>query len=165
MISFGSADKWGWFSYLDDDGCLVIGESNPHEGGEHYRGKYMGDDTPYILELKKDDVRQYNKIVKYFSKARDIVVENRKRVLIFPSVHGTTNVVNYDVGNSALNAFLSAFDVWGSKGNYCKASNYSESEIWFEMDCDFYMISKCDTLRKAIERFGVKVIHEYKIHE
>jgi hypothetical protein len=162
MIRFGSADKWGWFSYLDDDGCLVIGDNWPHEGGELYHGEYMGDDTPYILSLKKDDVKQYNKIVKYF-KENKIIVRNRKRVLIFPSVHATTNVVNYDATNNCLNTFLSAFDVWNSKGNFKLSDDNNHQEVWFEMDFDFYMISKCDTLRKAIEHFGVEVVHDCKI--
>lgn len=156
-------DRWGWFSYVED-GNLVIGESNPHEGGVLYQGKYMGDDTPYILSLKREDIGQYNRIVKYFNTIKDsATVENRKRVLVFPSVHGSTNVINYDASNSMLNTFLSAFDVWNSKGNFKVSDDNNHQEVWFEMDFDFYMVSKCDTLRKAIERFGVEVVHEYKL--
>lgn len=96
----------------------------------------------------------------YLGDAKNTVIEDHKRVLIYHSVHGTTNVVNYDIGNQALNAFLSAFDVWGSKGDCCKASINSDPEIRFEMDFDFYILSKRDTLRNAIERFGVRVLHE-----
>ena len=63
--SFSNGNGWGWFSYVKD-GNFVIGHSTPHEGGELYRGKYMGDDTPYLLAIKKDDFKQYNRIVKYF---------------------------------------------------------------------------------------------------
>lgn len=159
--SFGGGN-WGYFSYVED-GNLVIGASYPHEGGELYRGKYMGDDTPHILSLKMDDVKQYNRIVKYFNEIKeDAVVENRKRVLIFPSVHGTTIAVNYDATNGGLNTFLSAFDVWKGRGNHKLSDDNIHQEVWFEMDFDFYMLSKCDTLRKAIERFGVEVIHDYR---
>lgn len=160
---FSDPNKYGYFSYVED-GNLVIGASYPREGGTLYKGKYMGDDTPYILSLKKDDIKQYNRIVKYFSKIKETdLVENRKRVFIIPSVHGTTNVINYDASNGSLNAFLSAFDVWNSKGNFKVSNDNNHQEVWFEMDFDFYMLSKCDTLRKAIERFGVEVKHEYKL--
>ena len=86
---------------------------------------------------------------------------NRKRVLIFPSVHGTTMVVNYDATNGNLNTFLSAFDVWKGRGNHKLSDDNNHFEVWFEMDFDFYSLSKCDTLRKAIEHFGVEVVHDY----
>lgn len=63
--SFSNGNGYGWFSYVKDAN-LVIVESTPHEGGELYRGKYMGDNTPYLLAIKKDDPKQYNRIVKYF---------------------------------------------------------------------------------------------------
>ena len=91
----------------------------------------------------------------------DVPYDNDKRVVICPSVHGTTLVVNYDASNGFLNSFLSAFDVWNKRGEYKWSNDSKRFEIWFEMDFDFYMISKCDTLRKAIERFGVEVIHDY----
>ena len=160
---FGGNDgKWGWFSFVEN-GDLVIGTDFPHEGGELYRGKYRGDDTPHILSLKRENIRQYNRIVKYFNEHKeDVVMENRKRVVISPSVHGTTLVVNYDAANSLLNAFLSAFDVWNGYGDFKLSGDHVHCEVWFEMDFDFYSLSKCDTLRKAIERFGVEVEHEYK---
>ena len=86
---------------------------------------------------------------------------NRKRVLIFPSVHGTTIVINCDAENNSLNGFLSAFDIWNGKCDFKLSDDNEHYEAWFEMDCDFYMVSKCDTLRKAIERFGVEVVHDY----
>ena len=78
--SFGGGN-WGYFSYVEN-GNLVIGASYPHEGGELYRGKYMGDDTPHILALKKDDIKQYNKIVKYCSNAKVDIVATTVVVLL-----------------------------------------------------------------------------------
>lgn len=63
-IDFGS-ERWGWYAYAEND-VLVIGESFPHEGGDLYSGDYRGDNTPYLMEIKKDCLEIYNKIVKYF---------------------------------------------------------------------------------------------------
>lgn len=63
-IIFGR-EQWGWYAYAEND-ILVIGESNPHEGGDLYCGNYKGKDTPYLMSIKKDCPRIYNKIVKYF---------------------------------------------------------------------------------------------------
>lgn len=63
-IHFGS-EKWGWYAYAEND-ILVIGESFPHEGGDLYTGEYKGKDTPYLMKIKEDCPKIYNKIVKYF---------------------------------------------------------------------------------------------------
>jgi hypothetical protein len=60
-----------------------------------------------------------------------------------------------------LNTFLSAFDVWKGRGNHKLSDDNNHFEVCFEMDFDFYSLSKCDTLRKAIEHFGVEVVHDY----
>ena len=41
---------------------------------------------------------------------------NLNYVYLFPSVHGTTNAVNYAAGKNEVNSFLSHFDVWGGNG-------------------------------------------------
>lgn len=63
-VIFGQ-EQWGWYAYADNN-ILVIGESFPHEGGDLYCGNYRGKDTPYLMKLKEDCPRIYNKIVKYF---------------------------------------------------------------------------------------------------
>lgn len=63
-IHFGN-QQWGWYAYAEND-VLVIGESFPHEGGDLYCGDYKGENTPYLMEIKKDCPRIYNKIIKYF---------------------------------------------------------------------------------------------------
>lgn len=34
---------------------------------EPYRGEYKGEDTPYLAEIKQDNVKLYNSIVKFFA--------------------------------------------------------------------------------------------------
>ena len=72
-------NDWGWFAYIED-GVLCIGESTPHEGGILYNGEYKGDKTPYLNEIKRDNIRLYNSIVKYFnehtSNFKDVVMRN-----------------------------------------------------------------------------------------
>ena len=63
-VDFGS-ERWGWYAYAEN-GILVIGESFPHEGGDLYSGDYKGEDTPYLMKIKKDCPKIYNRIVKYF---------------------------------------------------------------------------------------------------
>jgi hypothetical protein len=71
---------WGWFGYVED-GLLFIGWNDPHEGGILYQGYYEGEKTPYLNEIKKDNIKLYNSIVKYFgdsvvSDYKDIVMSN-----------------------------------------------------------------------------------------
>lgn len=54
--------KSGWWSYVED-GTFCIGDSWPHE---LYRGEYKGNNTPYLLDLKEDDPKQYYRIAEYF---------------------------------------------------------------------------------------------------
>ena len=89
-------------------------------------------------------------------------MENRECVLIFPSACNTTYVINYNPKNTRLNNFLSAFDIQNGKGKLKVSDDDRHVEIWFEMDSEFYTLSKCDTLRKAIEHFDVEVIHKKK---
>ena len=71
MITFGR-EQWGWYAY-EENGLLIIGESSPHEGGDLYCGSYKGKDTPYLMRLKEDCPRIYNKIVKYFETNKEEV--------------------------------------------------------------------------------------------
>ena len=64
--------------------------------------------------------------------------DNLNYVYVFPSVHGTTNAVNYAAGNCEVNSFLTHFDVWGKNGQF-KWNEKSHSdpykqkpEVWFE---------------------------------
>lgn len=64
--TFAGAEEWGYYSYFEN-GELVIEYHAPREGGELYRGKYMGEQTPYLSDIKMENVRMYNDIVKFFT--------------------------------------------------------------------------------------------------
>ena len=67
MTNFESRDKQGWFSYIGKNGDFVIEYNSPYEGWESYHGKFLGINTPCLLEIKEEDIKQYNEIVKYFN--------------------------------------------------------------------------------------------------
>lgn len=85
--SFSQLYGYGYYAFVDNDGRLVIGEERGREGGELYRGEYKGEKTPWLSDIKKENVRLYNSIVKYFNEHtnKDAVVigqtvENKKRL-------------------------------------------------------------------------------------
>ena len=61
---------------------------------------------------------------------------NLNYVYVFPSVHNTTNVVNYAADNSAVNTFLSYFDVWGTNGHF----KINENKLWILMYDDMWIL-------------------------
>ena len=86
--------------------------------------------------------------------------EDRRKVLIFPSEHGTTHVVNYAADNCYLNSFLTAFEITTLNGHFKLSADNKHSEVWFETSKEFYELSQTETIRNAIEKFGVRVEHE-----
>lgn len=56
----------GYYAYYEN-GEIVIGEIKHRGGGELYRGKYLHEKTPYLSEIKKENIRMYNSIVKFFA--------------------------------------------------------------------------------------------------
>lgn len=84
--------------------------------------------------------------------------EDRQLVRISPSAHGTAHVVNYAADNNSLNGFLSAFDIWGNNGEFKLSDDGKHSEVWFEMAMEFSEFSKTETMKRAWERFGVRVV-------
>lgn len=99
-ITFGQ-EQWGWYAYADHN-ILVIGESFPHEGGDLYCGTYKGAETPYLMELKKDCPKIYNKIVKYFEGDRDDIeylsdMERLKKVFATCNPRNTDRNLYYAV--------------------------------------------------------------------
>lgn len=110
MKRFSNVNEWGWYSYAEDN-ILVIGDSYPHEGGELYRGEYKGDKTPYLLSLKKDDVKQYNRIVKYFGEYV------KKQYVVSPSYTDNYKVSKYANGKILNYEIMSYWEVEG----YCNA--------------------------------------------
>ena len=61
----GSNFNFGWYAYVEN-GDFVIGEERGREGGILYRGEYKGDDTPWMNEIKRENIKLYNSIVKYY---------------------------------------------------------------------------------------------------
>ena len=92
---------------------------------------------------------------------------NLNYVYVFPSAHNTTNVVNYAADNSAVNTFLSYFDVWGTNGHF-KINENSHSdpykkkpEVWFECSKEFLELCKTEIMQRAFKKMGVEVVFEY----
>ena len=65
--SWGQSYGYGYYAYIDSNNDFVIGEERGREGGELYRGEYKGENTPWLKEIRKEDVRFYNGIVRYFN--------------------------------------------------------------------------------------------------
>lgn len=82
---------------------------------------------------------------------------NRKIVYLYPSVHGTTNVINYDAGNSALNTFLWHFDVWGCNGHFKLCADGQHSSVSFECSKEFLDLAKTEDFQMVFRRMGVAV--------
>lgn len=62
---FAGFKGYGYYSFVENDE-FVIGEERGREGGELYRGDYLGCNTPYLNNIKIENPKMYNSIVKYF---------------------------------------------------------------------------------------------------
>jgi hypothetical protein len=61
-----AGSRWpGYYSYFEN-GKVVIEYHTVREGRILYRGEYKGEQTPYLSEIKKENVRMYNSIMKFF---------------------------------------------------------------------------------------------------
>jgi hypothetical protein len=56
----------GYSGYIED-GMLVLEYDDPRSGGCYYRGSYEGA-TKHLDSLKREDIRLYNAIEKYYTK-------------------------------------------------------------------------------------------------
>ena len=84
---------------------------------------------------------------------------NRNKVYIYPSVHGTTNVVNYS-GSNTVNSFFWHFDIWGSNGKFQMCSDENHSKVLFECSKEFLEMTKTDDFRRAFRHMGVEVTYD-----
>lgn len=91
--------------------------------------------------------------------------DNRKFVYVFPSVHGTVNVVNYDAGNAHLNTFLWCFDIWNCNGHFKMSGDGKHQEVWFECTKQFMELCQTGEFLRAFQRMGVKVVFEYPFED
>lgn len=62
----GSGRTYGYDVYFED-GEIIIEHWGPREGGQLYKGEYKGDATPYLLDIKSENIQLYNSIVKFFA--------------------------------------------------------------------------------------------------
>ena len=85
---------------------------------------------------------------------------NRNIVYVSRSAYGTTNVINYDASNYALNDFLRQFDVWGGNGNYKICSDGKHSKVCFECSKEFYNFASTEDFIRIFRRFEVIVIFD-----
>lgn len=63
---YGSRYDYGFYAWPENRDTLVIGEERGREGGELYRGKFKGDNTPYMKDIKDENPELYVSIVGYF---------------------------------------------------------------------------------------------------
>lgn len=68
----GSCFDYGFHAFIDANGDFVIGEERGREGGELYRGKFLGKKTPKLCSIKTENPILYNNIIKYFSENKSI---------------------------------------------------------------------------------------------
>ena len=68
----GSCFDYGFHAFIDANGDFVIGEERGREGGELYRGKFLGEKTPKLCSIKTENSTLYNNIIKYFSENKSI---------------------------------------------------------------------------------------------
>lgn len=61
-----SNNEIGYYAYIDENNTLFIGEERGREGGTLYGGPYIGEKTPYLTSLKKENIKLYKAIVDYF---------------------------------------------------------------------------------------------------
>ena len=64
----GSNFNCGYYAWIEENDELTIGEERGREGGILYCGEYKGFNTPYMIKIKKENIRLYNSIVSHFDK-------------------------------------------------------------------------------------------------
>lgn len=91
---------------------------------------------------------------------------DRNYVYAFKSPYRSCNVVNYS-GNCHVNDFLRCFNVWGSnyQMKYHNDDPHTYGEFWFECSIEFFDMLHTETMRRAFERMGVKLVFEYPFME
>lgn len=69
----GSNFKCGYYAWIEENGEFTIGEERGREGGILYRGKYKGEKTPWLNNVREENIWLYNNIVKYFKEHKQNV--------------------------------------------------------------------------------------------
>ena len=63
--TFAGADDYGYYSWCEN-GEILIGYHAPREGGTLYQGEWRGEETPYLNDIKRENPKMYNSIIKFF---------------------------------------------------------------------------------------------------
>lgn len=84
-------------------------------------------------------------------------MDDRNIVVIYPSVHNTTRVINYDAGNSAVNTFLWHFDIWGSNGHFVRCSDDKHCSVEFECSSEFYQLAQTEDFQRAFKHMKTNI--------
>ena len=78
----GSDFRCGYYAFVELNGQFVIGEERGREGGELYRGEYKGENTPWLLDVKNENLTLYKSIVRYFAGHANNYANNYKSTLL-----------------------------------------------------------------------------------
>lgn len=62
---FAGFRGFGYWACIEND-MFVIGYECGREGGTLYSGEYKGINTPYMIDIKGQNLKMYNSIVKYY---------------------------------------------------------------------------------------------------
>ena len=87
--------------------------------------------------------------------------KNRNYVYAFPSVNGTTIVINYS-GSPEVNTFLWHFDIWKCNGHHKLCSDGNHSKVEFECTRNFLSLCQTPEFKEAFKHMGVKLTLDAK---
>ena len=90
-----------------------------------------------------------------------MVTKARNLVFFYPSVHGTTNVINYH-GSSDVNSFLHWFDIWGSYGHCVLCGDENHQKFEFECSSQFFNMLQSEDMNRAFRNMGVILTDNYE---
>ena len=104
----GSNFDFGYYAWIENKDTLVYGEERGREGGILYRGKFKGDTTPYMINLKLENPELYNSIVNYFKER-----ENAKQYFLNDAYTDNYHVVCVVGGKVKEDYILSTWEIDG----------------------------------------------------
>lgn len=90
---------------------------------------------------------------------------NRNYVYAFKSPYRSCNVINYAATKNEVNSFLHNFDIWNCRGIFKPSEDKNHQEVWFECNLEFFDMLHTETMKRAFERMGVKLVFDYPFME
>jgi hypothetical protein len=105
--SWSGSYGYGYYAFVDSNGQFVIGEERGREGGELYRGEYKGENTPWLSDIKKENIRLYNDIVKYFKE------HVKKQYVIQRAYTGNSKILRYVNGKYEDDDIITDYNLHG----------------------------------------------------